>query len=60
MTEDERDYAALLASIVEPPPHTNGLTALRRLFDRWHREVQGTGDNHQLARDVATIRRRTQ
>jgi len=47
MTEDERDYGALVASIIEPNSHTDGLAALRRLFSRWHRQEHEPGAGQQ-------------
>lgn len=63
MTEDERDYGALVASIIKPTPHTDGLAALRRMFHRWaHEEIKPGTDaaiQRQMAQDVARTAQNT-
>ncbi len=49
MTEDERDWNTLVASILpdHATPRDAGLAALRRLFERWHREAHEPGAGQQ-------------
>jgi hypothetical protein len=54
MSDDSRDFAELMAAIVEPTSDADGLAALHRLFVRWHRREHEPGERHQRTSDAPT------